>query len=284
VRLANLNGRLTALSGQGGIDIEDATGGDFSQDVFAALQRWDELAAAIDGVAPTTIVDPALLGPPVPLPRQVFAIGLNYRDHAVEAGTTIPDTPPVFTKFPTCTAGPCETVALPSSAVDYEVELVVVIGTEATRVRREDAWNYIAGYMVGQDLSERSVQLAGPVPQFSLGKSFSGFGPTGPAIVGLEELGDPDALQISCSIGEDVRQNGSTADMIFDVRDLVVRLSAVCRLLPGDLIFTGTPAGVGLGCDPPRFLKPGEVLTSCIETVGEIHTTFTAGPSHFQTT
>lgn len=281
MRIADHASRLTALVDGGGIDIAEATDHRFSGDVLDALERWDELAEVVSGLTgPVRPVDPARLGAPVPMPRQVFAIGLNYRDHAAESGMGLPDAPPVFTKFPTCITGPAATVALPSGNVDYEAELVVVIGRRAESVAEEDAWGHVAGLMAGQDLSERKVQLAGPVPQFSLGKSYTGFGPTGPAIVSVDEIADPDALDLGCSVDGQVLQSGNTKDMIFSVPDLIARLSRVCPLLPGDLIFTGTPAGVGLGHKPPRMLAPGETLTTFVGSIGEIHTTFTAGPGY----
>lgn len=280
MRIANYEGRSIVLVDGGGVDIEEATGGRFTADVLDALERWDELAEAVAALrGPVRPVDSARLGAPVPRPRQVFAIGLNYRDHAAESGISdLPTSPPVFTKFPVCITGPEATVALPSAGVDYEAELVVVIGRRAEHVAEEAAWDHVAGLMVGQDLSERKVQLAGPVPQFSLGKSFPGFGPTGPAIVSPDEFAIPDALELGCSLGDEVLQTGNTKDMIFSVPELIARLSRVCPLLPGDLVFTGTPAGVGLGHRPPRFLRPGETLTTFVESIGTIHTTFTAGP------
>lgn len=282
MRIANHAGRLTALIDGGGIDVAQATGGRFTHDAIEALERWDELAGTVPGLTgPVQPVDPAALGAPVPLPRQVFAIGLNYRDHAAESGVTnLPTEPVVFTKFPVCLTGPEATVALPSRSVDYEAELVVVIGRRAEHVAEDAAWSHVAGLMTGQDLSERRVQLAGPVPQFSMGKSFPGFGPTGPAIVSVDEFADPDALGLGCSVGGEVLQQGNTKDMIFPVPVLIARLSRICPLLPGDLIFTGTPAGVGLGKKPPRMLVPGETLTTFVESVGEIHTAFTAGPGY----
>jgi 2-keto-4-pentenoate hydratase/2-oxohepta-3-ene-1,7-dioic acid hydratase in catechol pathway len=266
------------LTEDGGIDLARATGDRFGLDILDALERWDELTDSVAGLRATAEpIDPLRLAAPVPLPRQVFAIGLNYRDHAAESGVTeLPAAPVVFTKFPTSTTGPEATVALPSDQVDFEVELVVVIGRRAERVAEEHAWAHVAGVMVGQDLSERAVQLAGPVPQFSLGKSFTGFGPTGPAIVTVDELGDPDALDIGCRVGDEILQSGNTKDMIFGVPELIVRLSRVCPLLPGDLLWTGTPAGVGMGRRPPRFLAPGETLTSWLDGVGEIHTRLVA--------
>lgn len=284
MRIANYAGRLTALVEGGGIDIPAATGGRFGHNVIDALERWDELAEAVPALAgPVHPVEAARLGAPVPMPRQVFAIGLNYRSHAAETGLQeLPASPTVFTKFPVCITGPEATVVLPSGGVDYEAELVVVIGSRAEHVTEEDAWRHVAGLMVGQDLSERAVQLAGPVPQFSLGKSYPGFGPTGPAIVSADELAEPDALTLGCSVDGRALQAGNTKDMIFSVPVLIARLSRVCALLPGDLIFTGTPAGVGMGRTPPRYLAPGEILTTYIGSVGEIHTTFTAGTDFYQ--
>jgi 2,4-didehydro-3-deoxy-L-rhamnonate hydrolase len=155
--------------------------------------------------------------------------------------------------------------------VDWEVELVVVIGHRCDRVPERAAWSHIAGVMVGQDLSERQLQLSGPAPQFSLGKSFPGFGPVGPELVTVDELANPDDLALGCRLeGGEILQNGSTRDLIFAVPELIARLSAVCPLLPGDLIFTGTPAGVGGGRTPPKFLQPGDVLVSWIDGVGEL--------------
>lgn len=278
MRIARYDGRLTLLTDAGGIDVERATGGRFGASPLDALERWAEFRDTVAGLtAPTHAIDPARLGAPVPLSRQVFAIGLNYRDHAAESGIPdemLPTAPTVFTKFPTSTTGPHATVELPSDSVDYEVELVVVIGAHGERVAEDAAWDHVAGFMVGQDLSERSVQLAPPVPQFSLGKSFPGFSPLGPALVTLDEIPDPGALDIGCRIGDEVLQAGSTKDLIFGVPELIARLSRICPLLPGDTIWTGTPAGVGMGRTPKRFLRSGETLVSSIAGVGELHTRF----------
>jgi 2-keto-4-pentenoate hydratase/2-oxohepta-3-ene-1,7-dioic acid hydratase in catechol pathway len=220
----------------------------------------------------------AELGPPVPNPRQVFAIALNYRPHALEAGFVPPSTPLVFTKFPSCITGPVSTVELPPGNVDWEIEVVAVIGRGGYRIPRAEAWSAVAGVTLGQDLSERVGQLQGTPPQFSLAKSYPGFGPTGPVLVTPDEL--PSALTFSSVLlpSGEVVQEGSTADLIFPIDDLVARLSAVCPLLPGDLIFTGTPAGVGNRRTPPRFLQPGETLVSRLDGVGELRQTFTSMP------
>ena len=272
MRVARISGRLSLLLEGGAVDVETASRGRFPSDPDDVMPRWDELrdwAAAYGGgeVVPYT---PADVGAPLVRPAQVFGIGLNYRDHAAESGVKVPSAPAVFTKFRTCLTGPYDSVLLPSGAVDWEVELVVVIGRRADKVAEERAWSHVAGVTVGQDLSERSVQLAGPVPQFSMGKSFPGFGPIGPAIVTPDELADPDDLELACRVDDEVLQRGRTRDMVFSVPELVARLSAICPLLPGDLIFTGTPPGVGMARTPPRFLSGGTTLVSTIEGVGEL--------------
>jgi 2-keto-4-pentenoate hydratase/2-oxohepta-3-ene-1,7-dioic acid hydratase in catechol pathway len=137
-------------------------------------------------------------------------------------------------------------------------------------VSEKDAWRHVAGLTIGQDLSERAVQLAGPVPQFSLGKSYPGFSPIGPVIVTPDEFSDPNDLALGCAVDGEVLQDGRTKDLIFSVPELVARLSAVLPLLPGDVIFTGTPSGVGMARDPQRFLVPGTTLVSTIEGIGEL--------------
>jgi len=265
--------------GGGAVDVESASGGRFPADPDDVMPQWDELRewAAGDGGREVVPYTPADLGAPLLRPAQVFGIGLNYRDHAAESGVAVPAAPAVFTKFRTCLTGPYDAVRLPSGQVDWEVELVVVIGRRAEQVAEEHAWSHVAGVTVGQDLSERSVQLAGPVPQFSLGKSFPGFGPFGPAIVTPDDLADPNDLELACFLDDEVLQKGRTRDMVFSVPELVARLSAVCPLLPGDLIFTGTPPGVGMARRPPRYLTAGTTLVSTVENVGELRNLLVAG-------
>ncbi|MFB6674299.1 fumarylacetoacetate hydrolase family protein [Streptomyces sp. NPDC056390] len=276
MHVANIAGRLSLLYGDRAIDVGRASGGRLPTDPGEAYERWDELAqwAASVNEADAEPFDESELGPPVPHPRQVFAIGLNYRDHAEETGMALPDSPSVFTKFPTCITGPRATVELPSDTVDWEVELVIVIGRPAHHVAEGHGWDHVAGLTIGQDLSERTVQLSGPPPQqFSLGKSYTGFAPLGPAVVTRDELEHPDDLAIGCSVDGEVLQSGRTGNLIFSVPDLVERLSAVCTLLPGDIIFTGTPAGVGMGRKPPRYLTAGSTLVSEIEGLGHLRNT-----------
>jgi 2-keto-4-pentenoate hydratase/2-oxohepta-3-ene-1,7-dioic acid hydratase in catechol pathway len=243
--------------------------------VYGEWEAFSAWAKTVD-LAGATAFNRDDLHAPTPGPRQIFAIGLNYRDHAKESGQAIPDSPLVFTKFVTSLAGPAATIALPDGSVDWEVELVAVIGKRAYQVAAADAWSYVAGLTVGQDISERKTQLRGPAPQFSLGKSFPNFAPMGPYVVTLDEIPNPDSLRIQTELsGEGVEgvmslQDGNTSDLIFSVPSLIESLSSVLPLLPGDIIFTGTPAGVGMGRDPRMFLQPGQVLTSTIEGVGQL--------------
>ncbi|WP_030599246.1 fumarylacetoacetate hydrolase family protein [Streptomyces fulvoviolaceus] len=280
MRIANLNGRLALISDGRAVDVERASDGRFTADPQAVYERWDEFRAWAAGatLAEGVAFDATELGSPVPAPRQLLAIGLNYRAHASESGFEAPEgLPPVFTKFVTSITGPVTEVALPKDGhTDWEVELVVVIGERAERVSESDAWNHVAGLAVGQDISERVSQLAGPIPQFSLGKSLPGFTPIGPWLVTPDEFDNPDDLELRCSINGEEVQKGRTGDLIFTVPALITKLSAVLPLLPGDVIFTGTPAGVGLGREPQRWLAPGDVLESAIEGIGELRQTFDA--------
>ncbi len=183
----------------------------------------------------------------------------------------------MFTKFPSCIIGPRGEITLPAGGhTDWEVELVAVIGRLAFRVPDEDAMSYVAGYAVGQDVSERILQAAAVPPQFSLGKSLPGFGPIGPWLVTLDEFDDPNDLELGCAIDGEQMQLGRTSDLIFSVPALVAKLSATMPLLPGDVIFTGTPSGVGLGRTPQRWLADGEELVTHIEGIGELRHRFIA--------
>lgn len=277
MRFGTLSGRLVLVREHAALDVGEASGGRFPADVTSALRRWEELrawASRADWSAARPL-DEAALGPPVPVPRQVFAVALNYRPHAAEAGFSPPSEPLIFTKFPSCITGPYGSVALPDGHVDWEIELVAVIGTGGRDIGRAKAWDAIAGVTIGQDLSERKLQTAGTPPQFSLAKSFAGFGPTGPVALTPDEFEDRDDIGFECWLNDERVQRGRTSEMIFGVGDLVARLSRVCHLLPGDLIFTGTPAGVGNRRSPPRYLTDGDVLVSRFEGIGEIRQAFT---------
>ncbi|MBO2446149.1 fumarylacetoacetate hydrolase family protein [Actinomadura barringtoniae] len=284
MRIANLAGRLVLVSEGRAVDVERVSGGRFGADPQAVYADWEafrewaaEAAAGAGGGLPEgEAFSPADLGAPAPAPRQVLAIGLNYREHAAESGFDVPDgLPPVFTKFATAITGPVTDVVLPPDGhTDWEVELVAVIGKQARNVAEADAWDHVAGLTVGQDISERVSQLAGPAPQFSLGKSFPGFAPTGPWLVTPDEFANPGDLELGSAINGEEVQKGRTRDLIFSVPKLVERLSAVLPLLPGDLIFTGTPAGVGLGRNPQRWLAEGDELVSYVEGIGELRQRF----------
>jgi 2,4-diketo-3-deoxy-L-fuconate hydrolase len=281
VRLVNLEGRLQVATPGGLVDVAAASHGRFSGDPQEVYDRWREFvdwyAEKAGGLAPTDTgdIDPARLGAPSPRPRQVFAVGLNYADHAAESGIARPDAPVIFAKFASAITGPVTTVALPDGSVDWEVELVVVIGRGGRDVPAARAWDAVAGVSVGQDLSERRGQMAGPVPQFSLAKSHRGFAPLGPALVTIDELDDPDDLELGATMNGEVVQRARTSQMLFSVPELVEHLSRTVELCPGDVLFTGTPEGVGVGRTPPRFLEPGDVLHSYVSGIGELVQTFT---------
>ena len=279
MHLGSVDGRAVLVSGHQALDVATASGEALPADPVALLERWDDLVAWAPDADWVTAYDVTAerLGPPVPTPRQVFAIGLNYAPHAAETGFTPPAQPMVFTKFPTCIVGPVADVSLPPGNVDWEIEVVAVVGRGGFRIPREQAWDALAGLTIGQDLSARVAQLAGTPPQFSLAKSHPGFGPTGPVLVSTDEFADREDIGFESRLGDEVIQHGRTSQLIFPVDVLVEHISATCPLLPGDLIFTGTPGGVGNRREPPRFLHDGHVLTSRMDEVGEIRQTFVAG-------
>ncbi len=271
MRLANVRGRLTLLEHESEIDVERASNGRFAADPHAVFADWAAFRAWAPGAeGPTAVpVGDADLGPPSPRPAQVFGIGLNYTAHAAEAGLPVPERLAVFTKFPTCLAGPNADIVLPSGSVDWEVELVVVMGLRAHRVAEQAAWDHVAGLTVGQDVSERVVQWSGG-GQFSLGKSFPTFGPIGPCLVTIDELANPDDLALRCFVNDELMQESRTSDMVFSVPRIISELSAILPLMPGDVIFTGTPSGIGASRKPPRFLQPGDLVRSEIEGLGHL--------------
>ncbi|MGP3938510.1 fumarylacetoacetate hydrolase family protein [Streptomyces sp. 6N106] len=277
MRTTTRAGRMCLVTGETVIDVEQASAGRFPADPLAVFEDWDAFrswAAELEAAGVQAPAGPD--GSVSPTPRQVFAIGLNYRDHAEEAGLAAPQSPSVFTKFATSLTGPDTQLRLPGGRVDWEAELVVVMGRRAEHVAAGDAWSYVAGLTVGQDYSERDVQSVGPVPQFSLGKSFPGFAPTGPVLVTADEFADPDDLAIECLVNGESVQKSRTSSMIFPVPELIARLSAVCPLLPGDLIFTGTPSGVGHARAPQRYLRPGDEVVTRIEGIGQLRQTCVA--------
>jgi 2-keto-4-pentenoate hydratase/2-oxohepta-3-ene-1,7-dioic acid hydratase in catechol pathway len=280
VRFVNAGGRAGVSIGGRVVDVERGSGGRFASDPMSALARWDELRSWAEGVpqgAGDAPLDETTLGPCAPRPAKVFGIGLNYRSHAAEAGLELPKQPLVFTKFPNCLVGPRADVVLTSERVDYEVELVAVIGRGGRWIGEARALDHVAGYCVGQDISDRALQFADKPPQFSLGKSADSFGPIGPALVTLDAFADPDDLPLWCEVSGERLQEDRTSQLIFPVGELVAYLSRFCTLLPGDLIFTGTPAGVGSTRDPRRYLAPGDEIASGIDGIGTLRNRCVAG-------
>jgi 2-keto-4-pentenoate hydratase/2-oxohepta-3-ene-1,7-dioic acid hydratase in catechol pathway len=279
VKYANYAGRPVLTDGQRAVYVADVSNGRFTDEPHQIFGVWDEFTRWAQTVDPAGgfVLDHSMLEAPSPQPRQVFAVGLNYAAHARESGLDLPSEPAVFTKFVSSVTGPETELALPTDTVDYEAELVAVIGRRAYRVAEDHAWEHIAGLTVGQDISERTRQLIGPAAQFSLGKSFPGFSPIGPWLVTPEEFADRDNLGIGCSINGKVMQDGRTDDLIFSVPQIIAKLSAILPLLPGDLIFTGTPSGVGGARKPPVFLRDGDILQTWIEGIGAITCTCRTG-------
>jgi len=209
---------------------------------------------------------------PIPDPQKVICVGLNYADHAKESGVAPPDEPVFFSKFPTAVAAHGDSISLPkvSTQVDYEAELVVVIGKGGKNIPRGEALSHVAGYCPGHDVSARDWQLNKPGKQWLLGKTFDTFAPYGPTLTTPDEAGDPNNLRIALRLNGTVMQDSSTTQLIFKIDELVSYISNVCTLLPGDIIFTGTPPGVGAARKPPVFLKPGDTVEVEIENLGTL--------------
>ncbi len=242
-------------------------------DVVGLLTQEDALQRAAEaerkGVEQGAFVDGRLLAP-VPRPGKVFCIGLNYRDHAAESGKEVPDRPVVFSKFSQVVVGPEEPIRLPrtSEQVDYEAELVVVLGRRGKYISENEARTHVAGYMNGHDVSARDWQIGAPGGQWLLGKSADTFGPVGPWLVTADQVPDPHQLDIQLRLNGQVMQSSNTREMIFRIEQLIAYISQMVTLEPGDLIFTGTPPGVGFARKPPVYLKPGDVVEVEIQGLG----------------
>ncbi|HKU42360.1 MAG TPA: fumarylacetoacetate hydrolase family protein [Polyangiales bacterium] len=272
IEFCNVGGRSSLHIEGRVLDVERRSHGSFSSDPMDALARWEQFHTWAEALRPDPTdpeLDRAQLGPCVPRPNQVFGIGLNYRDHAKEAGLPEPKQPMVFTKFPSCLAGAQATIPLTSDTVDWEVELVVVMGHSTHAVSERDALEHVAGFCIGQDVSDRRLQFADQPPQFSLGKSARNFGPIGPWLVSRHAVNWAE-LDLVCDVNGERMQNGHSRDMVFGVPALIAYISRFVTLLPGDLIFTGTPAGVGSTRNPRRYLKPGDLVRSEITGLGTL--------------
>lgn len=278
MKLANHNSRAVILTSETeGIDVATASEGRFGPEIQDVYDQWDDfLTWAPNASGDTVTIDPAQLGAVSPRPLQSMGVGLNYAEHVTESGFDTPDKlPPVFPKFQSSLSGPYTTVELvPGGDNDWEAELVIVIGRTAHNIAAGTGWDYVAGVTVGQDISERKIQLEGPAPQFGLGKSYPGYSPQGPWLVTPDELPNRDDLEITCTLDDEVVQSGRTSQMLFDVPSLVEKLSEILTLSPGDVIYSGTPSGVGFTREPPKLIQPGQVLVSTIEGIGTIRQEF----------
>lgn len=216
---------------------------------------------------------------PIPDPRKIVCVGLNYKDHAAESGAPIPREPILFSKYATSLIGHNEAIELPpvSQEVDYEAELVIVVGRRGRNIAREQAMDYVAGYTVGHDVSARDWQLKKDGKQWMIGKTFDTFAPAGPVLVTKDEVPDPHNLGIRLRLNGETMQDSSTNQLIFSVPEVIAYLSQVFTLEPGDLIFTGTPPGVGFAKKPPLFLKPGDVVEVEIDGLGTLKNTVVQG-------
>jgi len=238
--------------------------------LLQAVQQAANSAAAVR-VAPANVVYLA----PVPNPGKIVCLGLNYKDHAEESGAAIPHDPILFSKYTNTLTGHGQPIILPriSSEVDFEAELVVVIGRHGKNIRAEDAMKHVAGYMVGHDVSARDWQLKKDGKQWMVGKTFDTFAPTGPVLVTADEIPDPHNLRIRLRLNGQSMQDSNTGQMIFNVPTTLAHLSKIFPLEPGDLIFTGTPPGVGAARKPPVFLKKGDVVEVEIDGLGLLRNT-----------
>ncbi len=280
-KLANVDGRAALVAGDNYYDLETVSNGSIGSDPMAALNNLDELAsvsASLADATPSGDLASANLGAPVPCPGSIFAIGLNYRAHAEESNMAIPEVPMVFTKYPSCITGPGNNVDMRSDFSDFEAELVVAIGQGGRDIPASDGWKHVAGLCVGQDFSDRAKQFMAAPPQFNLGKSLDTFGPIGPVLVSPDELEDPNSLALECVINGELRQQTNTDDLIFDVPTLVSYLSHLVTLKTGDIIFTGTPSGVG--AVEGRFLQDGDVVVTSIEGLGSMRNVCVRGADH----
>lgn len=279
MRFANIQGRAAlvipdASGADRAVDIERSSDGRFDSDPavyvdlanHAALAELQRAVSAADWPA----LDPSTLGPPVPRPPKGLGVGLNYRTHALESGRELPTEPHLFGKTDNCVCGPYDDVIAPAGRheIDYEAEVVIAFGRTCKGATEADAWSYLAGVTCGQDISDRGEQFRPPIKQFTIAKSYDTFGPTGPFLVTPDELADRDALELKGVVSGEVMQSANTSDLIFSIPALVVWLSRFMTWGPGDLVWTGTPGGVGEARNPQRFLRDGDVIETTVSGVG----------------
>lgn len=256
-------------------DVEKVSGNKLPSEPMACLERWSEvcsLAGSLESVEASelTTLDLNKLGCPVPRPRQIFAIGINYKAHAAEMNNPLPKEPLVFTKFQSSLNSPNGELTLVGEKCDFEAELVAVIAKGGRDISASKAWDHIAGLCVGQDVSDRALQYTNTPPQFSLGKSRAGFTPIGPWITDAASLATRANLEMTCRVAGEIMQHTQTDDMIFEIPEIISYLSSICELFSGDVIYTGTPSGVGAGRTPQRFLRSGDVIETTIQDLGTL--------------
>ena len=269
-KLGSFSGKAILIKDDNYYDIDTISNGDIASNSIEALSVTDklnQLNEKLDNFEPTGNINNINLDPPV-VPRNVFAVGLNYKKHAEESNMQIPSFPMVFTKHSTCISGPKSDICMKSDMVDYEAELVFVIGKGGKDISKEDAWQHVAGLCVGQDISDRPVQFHATPPQFNLGKSFDTFGPIGPYLVSTDLFDNKESLKLQCWVNDELRQETLTNDLIFDIPYLISYISEFITLNTGDVIFTGTPEGVG--ATQGKFLKDGDILKTTIEGIGTL--------------
>ncbi|MDO4583582.1 MAG: fumarylacetoacetate hydrolase family protein [Planctomycetia bacterium] len=274
---ASSEARVAIQTPQGLIDIQKAQP-QLPSDIqtLLGMEGWLEKVQELrkQPGLPVIPVETVTLLPVIPHPEKIICVGLNYADHAAETGDQIPEIPVIFNKFPTAVAGQDAVVPIPRGVrkMDYEAELVVVMGKGGRNINRQEAWKHIAGFCCGNDLSARDWQFLPPARQWFIGKTFDGFAPIGPSLTTVDEIPQPAHLDISMKVNGECLQNSNTSQFIFDIPFLIEWISQVATLCPGDLIFTGTPPGVGMGKNPPRYLKEGDICEVEIEKIGILRT------------
>ena len=273
--IQTIQGPRAALQQDGGYIDVHATSPDLPRRVREILNGGKPMLRAVAEAAerPDAVRYEAVeikLLPPIPDPHKILCIGLNYRDHAAESGAALPREPVVFSKFATALIGAGETIRLPavSKEVDYEAELVLVVGKKGRHINAANAMDYLAGYTIGHDVSARDWQLKKDGKQWLAGKTFDTFAPLGPVLVTTDEIPDPHTLSIRLRLNGQTMQDSNTSQLIFRAGDLLAYISQIVTLEPGDLIFTGTPSGVGFARKPPVFLKHGDVVEVEIDKIG----------------
>jgi 2-keto-4-pentenoate hydratase/2-oxohepta-3-ene-1,7-dioic acid hydratase in catechol pathway len=271
-------GNADRVGARSGNNIVDLSAGDSAipSDMRSFLEAGDSARSAAEAVikagGPSYGAEDVKVLAPIADPEKLICIGLNYADHAAESGMDIPTEPIVFSKYASAIIGPGDTIKLPPSSnePDYEVELVVVVGKSGFNISEADAMDHVAGYTVGHDVSARDYQLQKPGGQWMMGKTFDTFAPIGPNLVTSDEIDDPHNLPIRCILNGETVQDSNTKQLIFKVPELIAYLSHVFTLNPGDLIFTGTPPGVGMARDPQLWLKAGDHVACEVEGIGRL--------------